>query len=75
MIVAGIALAYYVQRHRPREIVQRIEVSGRMAAQKIECPNCSASLDPSSMEVVDGVPSIKCSYCGNSFEVTEEPKW
>lgn len=75
MAAVGIGIAYLTNRRTPREVVQRVEVSGRMAAQEIQCPNCSASLDLGSMQVVDGVPTIKCPYCGNSFEVTEEPKW
>lgn len=75
MIGVGIVIIYLVRRQVPSEVVQRVEVSGRMAAQEIQCPNCSASLDLSSMQVVGGVPTIICSYCGNSFEVTEEPKW
>ncbi len=75
MVAVGIVIVYLVRRQAPREIVQRVEVSGRMAAQQIQCPNCSASLDLGSMEVVGGVPTVECPYCGNSFEVTEEPKW
>ncbi|KON29930.1 hypothetical protein AC482_05270 [miscellaneous Crenarchaeota group-15 archaeon DG-45] len=75
MVAVGAGIAYMISRQTPREVVQRVEVSGRMAAQEIQCPNCSASLDLSSMQVVGGVPTINCPYCGNSFEVTEEPKW
>lgn len=75
MVGAGIGIIYLVRRQAPSEVVQRVEVSGRMAAQEIQCPSCSASLDPSSMQVVGGVPTIKCTYCGKSFQVTEEPKW
>jgi len=75
MIAAGIGIVYLTQRRTPSEIVQRVEVSGRMAAQQIQCPHCSALMDLGSMEVVGGVPTVKCPYCGNSFEVTEEPKW
>jgi DNA-directed RNA polymerase subunit RPC12/RpoP len=75
MVAAGIAIVYMVQRRTPREVVQRVEVSGSMAAQQIQCPNCSAMLDLSSMEVVAGIPTVTCPYCGNRFEITEEPKW
>ena len=75
LIIAGAGTIYYVQRKPPSEIVQRVEVSGELRAKQITCPFCSASLDPGLMRIVDGVPTIKCTYCGNSFQVTEEPKW
>jgi len=75
MIASGIGVIYLVQRQKPTEIVQRVEVSGEVRARPITCPHCSASLDPSLISVVDGVPTIKCTYCGKSSQVTEEPKW
>jgi hypothetical protein len=75
MIASGIGVIYLIQRQKPTEIVQRVEVSGEVKAHPITCPFCSASLDPSLITVVDGVPTIKCTYCGRSFQVTEEPKW
>lgn len=75
MILAGVGIVYVVSRKPPSEIVQRVEVSGEMKAKQIQCPFCGASLDPSLMKIVDGVPTIKCTYCGNTFQVTEEPKW
>ena len=75
MVAAGVVIVYMVQRQTPREVVKRVEVSGRMTAQEIQCPKCSASLDLRSLEVVAGVPTVTCPYCGNRFEVSEEPKW
>ncbi|MFB0543207.1 MAG: hypothetical protein ACETVR_00350 [Candidatus Bathyarchaeia archaeon] len=74
-IASALAILYLLQRGKPTEIVQRVELSGPIKAQELQCPYCSASLDLDQVKVVDGVPMIKCPYCGRSFEVTEKPKW
>jgi DNA-directed RNA polymerase subunit RPC12/RpoP len=77
LFVIGIAIIvgiYYANR-KPKTIIQRLEVSGKMAAASIKCPNCSASVDTSRIKIVSGVPYATCPYCGTTFEVTEEPKW
>ncbi|RLI33320.1 hypothetical protein DRO56_02010 [Candidatus Bathyarchaeota archaeon] len=74
-IASSLAILYLLQRSKPVEVVQRVEVSGPIKAQEIRCPYCSAPLDLGLVKVVGGVPMIKCPYCGRSFEVTEEPKW
>ncbi len=71
VIIVGI---YYTTR-KPKTVIQRLEVSGQMKAASINCPNCGASVDPNQIKIVSGVPYVTCPYCGNTFEVTEEPKW
>jgi predicted Zn finger-like uncharacterized protein len=73
----GAALAYvtYVTSRKPTTIIHQVEMSGQMKAASIRCPNCSASIDASSIKIVGGVPYATCPYCGHTFEVTEEPKW
>jgi len=74
-IASALIILYVLQRSKPVEMVQRVEVSGPIKAQEITCPYCSAPLDLKLMKVVGGVPTIACPYCGRSFEVTEKPKW
>jgi DNA-directed RNA polymerase subunit RPC12/RpoP len=74
LFVMGIAIAYYITR-KPKTVIQRLEVSGQMAAASIRCPNCGASVDANLVKIVSGVPYATCPYCGTTFEVTEEPKW
>jgi predicted Zn finger-like uncharacterized protein len=75
LFIAGFGILYYIRRQKPTQIIQKLEVPGQIKVQPIRCPNCGASLDISQTKIIDGVPSIKCSYCGHTFEVTEEPKW
>ncbi|NLF89253.1 hypothetical protein GX563_10590 [Candidatus Bathyarchaeota archaeon] len=71
VVIAGV---WYLNR-RPKTVVQRLEVSGRMAAAQIKCPNCGGSINADQIKITQGVPYVKCPYCGTTFEVTEEPKW
>lgn len=74
LFVVGFGIAYYITR-KPKTIVQRLELSGQMKAVALKCPNCSASVNANEIKIVSGVPYATCPYCGQTFEITEEPKW
>ena len=74
LFAVGFAIAYYITR-KPKTVIHQVELSGRMKATPLKCPNCSASIDVNQIKIVSGVPYATCTYCGNTFEVTEEPKW
>ena len=77
LFVVGFGIAYYTYyiTKKPKTIVQRLELSGQMKAVALKCPNCSASVDTDKIKIVSGVPYATCPYCGQSFEIAEEPKW
>jgi predicted Zn finger-like uncharacterized protein len=77
LFIIGVALivGIYFVTHKPKTVIQRLEISGKMQGAAIKCPNCSASIDANQIKIVAGVPYVKCPYCGTTFEVTEEPKW
>ena len=72
--VAVIAIIWYMNR-KPKTIIQRLEVSGQMKAAQIKCPNCGGNISADQITITQGVPYVKCPYCGVTSEVTEEPKW
>jgi Zn finger protein HypA/HybF involved in hydrogenase expression len=74
MFVVAFGVAYYITK-KPKTIVQRLELSGQMKAVALKCPNCSASVNTNKIKIVSGVPYATCPYCGQTFEITEEPKW
>ena len=74
LFAVGFGIAYYITK-KPKTVIQQLELSGQMKAVAIKCPNCSASVDASKIKIVSGVPYATCPYCGNTFEVAEEPKW
>jgi predicted Zn finger-like uncharacterized protein len=77
LLLVGFAIAYvsYVFSRKPSTVIHQLELSGQMKAAALKCPNCSASVDANQIKIVSGVPYAKCPYCGNTFEVVEEPKW
>ena len=63
---------------RPRktvEIKQTLTLSGTPTIKEVKCPNCGAMVDPTKPEIINGRPYVTCRYCGNKFELTEEPRW
>jgi H+/Cl- antiporter ClcA len=59
----------------PQEIVQKIDLSGDIALEKMKCQNCSAELDRDSITVKEGAIFVSCPYCGTAYQMVEEPKW
>ena len=72
--VVGFGILYVVTR-KPNVRIQRLELSGRMKAVPLKCPNCSASLKSDKIRIISGVPYATCDYCNHTFEIVEEPKW
>jgi len=74
LFIVGFGIAYSITK-KPKTIVQRLELSGEMKAVALKCPSCSASVDASEIKIVSGMPYATCPYCGQTFEIAEEPKW
>lgn len=72
--VAG-GMIFLIREKKSLEIKQTLTVTGPLKINEIHCPNCSAIVDATKTSVVDGKPFVTCSYCGNKFELTEEPTW
>jgi len=75
LFLAGFGILYFVWKRQPTQIVQKLEMPGKIKVQAIKCPNCSASINMNQIKIVDGAPLVKCPYCGHTFQITEEPKW
>jgi len=74
LVVAGLLL-YFGRERKPIEIRQTLTLSGTPTIKEVKCPNCGAIVDPTKAQIVAGRPYVTCNYCGNKFELTEEPKW
>ena len=77
LVAAGLAFAFLAWRSGVSQapVKYELQMPSSLKVDSIKCPNCGASLDPSKMQLKQGAPTIKCSYCGNEFEIAEEPKW
>ena len=71
----AIMIIYFSLGRKPVEIKQTLDLSGAATVKEIKCPNCGGILNPDKVQVIDGKPFMTCDYCGNKFEITEEPKW
>jgi hypothetical protein len=74
LVVAGL-IVFAVRDRKPIEIKQTVTVTGPVKIREVRCPNCGAIVDATKAEVHDGKPYVTCNYCGNKFELTEEPTW
>ena len=77
LVLAGLGIAILTWRAGVSQapVKYELQMPGSLKVGSIKCPNCGAGLDPSAMQLKQGAPTVKCSYCGNEFEVSEEPKW
>lgn len=75
LVSIAILIIYFSREKKPIEIKQTLDISGAPKVKEVKCPNCGAILNPNTVQVIDGRPYLTCNYCGNKFELTEEPKW
>lgn len=82
VILVGIGLAIIVaikmREPKPEQKVvveQKIDLSGDIELEKLQCQNCGAELDKKSITLAQGAVIVSCPYCGTSYQMVEEPKW
>lgn len=77
LVLLGLAIAYVAWRSGARQVSVKYEIQapGTLKIESLKCPNCGADVDPSKIQLRVGAPWVKCTYCGQEFQVTEEPKW
>ena len=76
LLAAAIVLAVLPQlRPRATTVVQKIELSGDVALESLQCRSCAASLDRSAVEVRAGAVFVECPHCKTSYQLEEAPKW
>ena len=76
LLGAGVLL-FLTTRMRPRQatFVQKIDLSGDIAAQELKCKNCGSTLTNQSVNVRAGAIFISCEFCGTQYQLEEAPKW
>lgn len=78
LIGIGVVIIIAIKMREPKpkqEIVQKIDVSGEIAMERLKCKNCGALLDKDSIKLAEGAIVISCPYCGTTYQMVEEPKW
>ena len=76
LLGAAFALGWMTRAKAPeRTIVQKIDLSGEVSREQMQCNSCGAALDEKSVELREGAIFVKCQYCGTSYQLEEAPKW
>lgn len=75
----GVGLLIWMARLKIRveqTIVQRVELSGDTQMERIKCQSCGAAVPGENVKLAgDGSVVVACPYCGNTYQLTESPKW
>lgn len=77
-VVAGFVLIWFASRRSSTdstEIIQKIELSGDINLESLQCQNCGGPLTSKDIKMVAGAPVVNCPYCGTSYQLAEAPKW
>ena len=59
----------------PAAPVYKVDLTDNVKLQNMTCRSCGGPLEPKNVTLVAGVPTVKCPYCGITYQITEEPKW
>lgn len=64
-----------------RPVIQQVEIKhsldapGDLQLQEMRCRQCAGTLGKDNITVAEGGISVKCPYCGSSYQLEEAPKW
>lgn len=79
---AGFILIFFASRRKPaapgdfiQNVSLNIDLPGQVHLEKITCENCGNPLSKNDIKIVAGAPTVNCPYCGQVYQLTEEPKW
>jgi len=81
ILLAAMAVLFYLTRMQPQVIqqqstvVQKIDLSGDVNLEQINCQSCGAPLSKDSIEVKAGAIFVNCEHCGATYQIEEEAKW
>ena len=80
LIGIGLVIIVAVKMREPKPeqkvvVEQKIDLSGDIELEKLQCKNCGAELDKRSITLAQGAVVVSCPYCGTSYQMVEEPKW
>lgn len=83
LIIAALGIGTFVflrirharETQAAQQIVQKIDLSGEIKAEKLKCQNCGGELSKDNITVQAGAVFVSCPYCNASYQIVEEPKW
>lgn len=78
MLVVGSVLIWLGTRNKDKgekQVTYKVDLGGKVSMDKITCQNCGGPISPENITMVAGAPTVTCPFCGQSYTLTEEPKW
>jgi hypothetical protein len=82
LIIAALGVGVFVflrirraKETQKQEIIQKIDLSGDIQVEKLQCQNCGGELNKENLTVQAGAVFVSCPYCGVSYQIVEQPKW
>lgn len=81
ILLAAAGVLVYLMRMQPQlsqtqtTLVQKIDLSGDVNLEQMQCRSCGAALSPESIQVKAGAIFVNCDHCGTTYQIEEEPKW
>jgi predicted RNA-binding Zn-ribbon protein involved in translation (DUF1610 family) len=83
LILVGVVLIFLSYKLEKAKIGQpklvsqdiRVDTSGDVALERFKCRSCGNPLKEKDLNMVDGAVILSCPYCGNVYQLEEEPKW
>jgi hypothetical protein len=77
-IGVGFGIIWFSSRQAKREsaeLIQKIELSGDIELETMNCKHCGGALSTDNIKMVAGAPVVSCPYCNSTYQLSEEPKW
>jgi hypothetical protein len=53
----------------------KVDMTGDVSLEQIQCKQCGAELSSKSVEMAEGAVFVKCEYCSAQYQLEEQTKW
>ena len=78
LLGSGLLVVYFLRLKVPETnltITRKIDFSGDVELQELNCKSCGAQLDSESVSMKAGAVFVKCPFCDSEFQIEEAPLW
>jgi H+/Cl- antiporter ClcA len=57
------------------DVTLKIDLPANVDLDSLTCRACGSPVTTDEIKMIAGAPVVTCSYCGTTYQLTEEPKW
>ncbi|MEK6255841.1 MAG: zinc ribbon domain-containing protein [Chloroflexota bacterium] len=58
-----------------QNVTLQVDLPAGVTLDKFKCTNCGNPISKDDIKMIAGAPTVNCPYCGQVYQLTEEPKW